>query len=122
MSKKFKKETIDEFLARGGVISKLPAVPLDKNSDPIKATSASGPVVILSMEEADLYYGEARKGSVPKKAKSSAKIDINALPESLRIKYINRLKENIDGEDFEEDQDDISSRCRDYKTGDGDED
>lgn len=101
MSVKTKPKTIDEFLAQGGVIKKLPMGETAKQPDVIKKPTAGGPVTILSLEEADLFYGEARKNSKPKKAKPSAKIDINSLPEALRDKYLNKFKEeNV--EDYEE--------------------
>jgi hypothetical protein len=102
MSKKSKVETVEEYLARGGSIKKLPAAEVIRQPDVTRKTVAGGPVVIMSMEEADLFYGEARKNAKPKKAKPSLKIDLSALPEALRSKFINKLKEDADGEGFEE--------------------
>lgn len=104
MSLKSKVETIDEYLARGGSIKKLPAADMIRQPEVTRKTVAGGPVTIMSLDEADLFYGEARKGSKPKKAKPSLKIDLNALPEALRAKFINKLKEEADGEGYEEDQ------------------
>lgn len=108
MSVKSKVETVEEYLARGGSIKRLPAVETIRQPDATRKTTAAGPANIMSLEEADLFYGEARKGSKPKKAKPSLKIDLNALPEALRAKFINKLKEEADGEGYEEvDEDEI---------------
>lgn len=102
MSVKSKVETVEEYLARGGSIKKLPPAETIRQPEVTRKTVAAGPANIMSLEEADLFYGEARKGSKPKKAKPSLKIDLNALPEALRAKFINKLKEEADGEDYEE--------------------
>ena len=102
MSLKSKVETIEEYLARGGSVQKLPMVESIKIPDVVRKPSTGGPATIMSLEEADLFYGEARKGSKPKKAKPSLKIDLSALPEALRAKFINKLKEDNDGEEYEE--------------------
>jgi hypothetical protein len=102
MSIKSKVETVEEYLARGGSIKKLPAGETIRQPDVIRKSVTGGPVVIMSMEDADLFYGEARKNAKPKKAKSSLKIDLSALPEALRAKFINKLKEDVDGEGIEE--------------------
>lgn len=106
MSVKSKVETVEEYLARGGSVKKLPAVETIRQPDVTRKTVAGGPVTIMSLEEADLFYGEARKGSKPKKAKPSLKIDLSALPEALRAKFITKLKEEADGEGYEEEQED----------------
>jgi hypothetical protein len=102
MSIKSKVESIEEYLARGGSIKKLPAAEMIRQPEVIRKTVAGGPVTIMSLEEADLFYGEARKGSKPKKAKPSTKIDLSALPEALRAKFITKLKEEADGENYQE--------------------
>lgn len=95
-------DTVEAYLARGGTIKKLPAVETVRQPDVIRKTVAGGPAVIMSYEDTDLFYGEARKNSKPKKAKSSLKIDLSALPEALRLKFINKLKEEADGKGYEE--------------------
>ena len=104
MSVKSKVETLEEYLARGGSIKKLSAGETIRQPDAVRNTVAGGAAIIMSLEEADLFYGEARKGSKPKKAKPSLNIDLSALPEALRAKFINKLKEEADGEDYEETQ------------------
>lgn len=102
MSKKFKIQSLDDYLANGGNITKLPPKETDPSVNVFKTASAGAPAVIMSLEEADLFYGESRKGSKPKKPKTSAKIDLDALPEAIRSKFIARMKEEHDGEDYEE--------------------
>jgi len=97
--KKF--ETLAEYLARGGAISKVPAVDRLPNPEVIRKTVAGAPAVILTLGEADLFYGEARKNAKAK-LKSTLKIDLKDLPKELRDKYITKLKEEYDGEDYEE--------------------
>lgn len=96
-----KKETVAEFLARGGQITKVPAAQSTQKAESIKSTNGGGPAVIVSMEDADLYHGEAKKSKAKKKAPASM-IDISALPEELRKKYIDEVvhaKEAADEED-----------------------
>jgi hypothetical protein len=102
MSKK-KTETIEEYLARGGKITKVPAAEPKKQIEVVKKTTAGEPAIILTLEDASLYYGEQESGRKPKKPKSSGPtIDISKLPPELRNKYIAKLKENFSGEDYEE--------------------
>jgi hypothetical protein len=97
-----KTETVAEFLARGGEITKLPAKEPQVKPEAVKSTKNGGPAVIMSMGEADLYYGEAKKKKEKKKKKET--IDINALPEELRKKYIDTvMNEQIEEDDQEED-------------------
>ncbi len=97
-----KTETVAEFLARGGSIKLIPANPPTVKNDSIKSTtSGGGAVTIMSMDEADLYYGEF-KARKPKKATST--IDLSALPEALRKKYVDEVISASEEED-EEDSD-----------------
>lgn len=98
-----KTETIEEYLARGGSIKKVSTVELPAQVEVVRKTLAGGPAVIMTLDEADLFYGVPTKNPKPKSIKPSAKIDLSALPEALRIKFINKLKEEAaDGEDYEE--------------------
>lgn len=104
----FKKvETVEEYLARGKTITVIPEKVREPQMDVIRKTVTGGPATFLSLEEADLFYGEARKGSKPKKAKPSLKIDLDALPPALRAKFIAKLKEDVDGEGYEEELEEI---------------
>jgi hypothetical protein len=101
-------ETVEEFLARGGSINRLPEATRDPVPDVIRKTVAGGPAVFLSLDDADLFYGEARKGAKPKKPKPSLKIDLDALPPALKAKFIAKLKEDVDGEGYEEELEGIA--------------
>lgn len=87
-------ETVAEFLARGGKILSVPANVSAVKQDSIKSNSNnSGVAVIMSLEEADLFYGEHKARKAKKKVSASTKsaIDISALPEELRKKYIDEV-------------------------------
>lgn len=103
-----KTESIEEFLSRGGIITKIPRNESVRRAEIVKKTSAAGPATFLSLDEADLFFGEPSKNKKPKKEKSpSSRIDINALPPALRAKFIAKLKEEIDGEGYEEELEEI---------------
>jgi hypothetical protein len=117
MSKKTTKkiskvETVEEYLARGGKIEFIPEVPREPQVEVVKTTNV-GPAVFMTLQEADLFYGETRKGAKQgnKKSKPSPKIDLGALPPALRSKYIAKLKEEVDGEGFEEELEKISQEA-----------
>lgn len=101
-----KTETLEEYVARGGKITQLPAKSRDPEVDVVRKT-VTGPANFLSLDEADLFYGEARKGAKPKKVKQSLSIDLDALPPALRAKFIAKLKENADAEGYEEEIQDL---------------
>lgn len=109
MFMKKKVEAVGEYIARGGSIKKIPSGETARQPDVTRKNVAGGPVTIITLEEADLFYGEARKGTKPKKAKPSLKIDLSALPEALRAKFINKLKEEADGETCEVEEDSENS-------------
>lgn len=97
-----KTESIAEFLARGGKITRVASPEPTTKPESIKSTTASGPAVFLSLGEAELFYGE-RKAKKAKKAKAPA-IDLSALPEELRKKYVDGVMNgNSDEEEDEED-------------------
>lgn len=83
-------ETIEEFLARGGKITKVPPKEALQAATPTINQTTGGPANLLSYGEADLFYGEARTRKT-KKAKVAPKIDFSALPEALRKKYMKEL-------------------------------
>lgn len=80
-----KTETIAEFLARGGKITRIASPEPIHKAESIRSTVAAGPAVFLSLGEADLFYGEHK---VKKAKKSKATMDLSALPEELRKKYV----------------------------------
>ena len=95
-----KRETVAEFVARGGKIQKIPLMESSSKAEVVKAQTG-GPAVFLTLEEADLFYGEYKPKKASKKSKVST-IDISALPEELRKKYVDGVLKN-DQEDNEED-------------------
>lgn len=99
-----KTETIAEYLARGGVIHKFPSVQPTLKVEGMKPT-AGGPAIIMSMEDANLYYGQA-KTNKPRKKSSSADItiDVHALPEALRKKYVDGVISEANEEEEDEEE------------------
>jgi hypothetical protein len=81
-----KKETFAEFLARGGKVTKVPSQEHITKSETVRSTVQGGPAVIMSLGEADLFYGEKKTRKTKPKAKAT--IDLNALPPELRKKYV----------------------------------
>lgn len=98
-----KKETIAEFLQRGGKITKLPSQQ-NTETEVVKQTTAAGPAIIMTYDEADLFYGEKSKSIKAKKQRKSAgpMLDLDALPKDKKIlDIVNRLRENY-GKGIEE--------------------
>jgi hypothetical protein len=95
-----KRETVAEFLARGGVITKIPIAEIKIKPEAVKV-SAGGPAILMSLDEADLYYGEAKTRKNKKKV-SQPLIDISVLPEELRKKFIDGALNGQDEEEHEE--------------------
>jgi hypothetical protein len=94
-------ESLEEYLARGGVIKVLPPDAKAVKEKPTKQDSNGGPAVILTMDQYDTYYGEV-KVSKKKPKKPKATLDVFALPEHLRKKHLGRLLEEagLDEEDL----------------------
>lgn len=94
-----KRETVAEFLARGGEIQKIPSK-IDKKNEHVKLAPVSGEASFLSLEQADLFYGETK----PRKntASKTKQIDIFMLPEKLRAKYLSEALNEQDEEDEED--------------------
>ena len=96
-----KTESVAEFLARGGKITIVPANQPTVKVDSIKSATNGGPAVIMSMDEADLYYGEFKAKKPKKKAPA---IDLSALPEALRKKYVDEVI-SAESEESEDEED-----------------
>lgn len=81
-----KAETVEEYLARGGKITRYPSV---VEAESVNTINPMGTSVanLLTLAEADLMYGEARSHK-KKKIKVKPKIDFSVLPEALRKKYM----------------------------------
>lgn len=94
-----KTESVAEFLARGGIITKVPSQTPTTKTESIKSSSAGGPAVFLSLGEADLFYGEHR---TKKAKKAKATFNVADLPEELRKKFVDEV---MNGETEEKDED-----------------
>lgn len=83
-----KKETIEEFLARGGQITKCASAPLpdeeeDNRTNPTSATSST----MMTLAEGALYYAESRAKPKERKKIEDKLINFAALPANL-LKYM----------------------------------
>lgn len=83
-----KKETLEEFLMRGGEIQKIPVV-VPETKEPTIHSSNKGPAVIMTLGEGKLYYGEGKISKIKKK--SAPTIDLDSLPEAIRNKYFKEI-------------------------------
>ena len=97
-----KKETLAEYLARGGKVTICPPAGPTTKTESVKITSKTNTIngentPIISTDDADLFYGEAK----PKKAKkASNSIDLSVhLPEALRKKYVDGIIRNHNDDD-----------------------
>lgn len=87
-------ETVEEYLARGGEITRVPAnIPKVENPITVVSSSTGGPAVIMTYGEADLFYGDIKKKRVRKAvvAKKPA-IDFSVLPEAVRLKFLKGIE------------------------------
>lgn len=82
-----KQETLEEYLKRGGIITKCPPAPLpDEVTNNRASPTVNGSATMMSLAEGALYYAESR--AKPKERKKIEKtINFAALPTSL-LKYI----------------------------------
>jgi hypothetical protein len=98
-----RKETVAEFIARGGIIKKIDPVKDDSTHATVRKISNGEPAIILSMDDAEMYYGENKNPDKPKaKTKQKSLPDMSCLPEALKNKFIARLKEgDLNGEESE---------------------
>lgn len=99
-------ESIEEFLARGGSINRVPEKTRDPEPSVIR-NAAGGPAIFLTLSEADLLYGDPGKAKKVKKTKPALKIDLEALPPALRAKFIAKIREEADGQGYEKELEEI---------------
>lgn len=85
-----KKETIEEFLARGGKIITHPRDEAVRDQLPTVNSTTMGPANILTYGEADLYYGEVRPRRAKKPKKTSKPVDFSILPEAIRNRFMTK--------------------------------
>lgn len=72
-----KKESVEEYLARGGTVEKLPYMGSPEQIQPVKVTA--GINSMMSMEEGALYNGDKKKT----KKKPAVKVDKSKIPADL---------------------------------------
>jgi hypothetical protein len=80
------RETVEEFLARGGKITKCPAAPSPQEESRTNPTMATG-ATMMSLAEGALFYSESKAKPKERKKKAEKAINFAALPASLR-KYM----------------------------------
>lgn len=84
-----KRETIEEFLARGGKITKCDAGPMPEEEQGQKVMpTPNAAATMMSLSEGSLYYSESR--AKPKERKSTKKVEtinLAALPPHL-LKFV----------------------------------
>lgn len=87
-----KKETVEEFLARGGRITKV-QYSQPEIKETIGTAPASGHSSLMTYDAADLYYGEAKRSAATKavKSKKHPSIDFSALPPELQKSLLEEL-------------------------------
>lgn len=83
MSEKMRVETIEEFLARGGVIKKYPAVPYETDHV-IKSTTSQDTQNLMSLDEGAHFFSEMKPKRVRKKKDPLKGVDVDQLPENIR--------------------------------------
>lgn len=79
------KQYIEEFLAKGGKITKCEPGPMPQRKVTMNSTSA-GPAKIMSLQEGDLYYGEKITRAKKRKTVDLTDINMDIIPDELRKK------------------------------------
>lgn len=72
------KETIEQYLARGGKIERIETVKPDFKQ---KVALSTKQVSIMDLDEGAHFFSEFK----PKKTKSKKKLDVSALPDFLKM-------------------------------------
>jgi hypothetical protein len=78
-----KTETIQEFLARGGKIKVIPPNYSDAKEANVKSTVV-GPAVLMSLEDADQFYGTKTVRKKKEKQVDLTKINVDNIPDDLK--------------------------------------
>lgn len=94
-----KKESIEEFLARGGKITKCEPAKDQSKEEVIKSTLPKT-IDILSYDDADLFYGKVPERKKPLKKKPD--MDLSALPDHLKSIFVKDLSSKIEEAKYEE--------------------
>lgn len=77
-----KAETLDEFLARGGKIEKVPYIEPEQKLDPIRANTSGGLPTMMTLPDGAHFFGESRKKK-PTKEDFVNKLNKANLPQSI---------------------------------------
>jgi len=85
-----KRESIEEFLQRGGTITKV-APQEEPEEGRLTSASKSSASQMMSLAEGSIYYAESKARI--KAVKKEQPIDLKALPASL-LKFITKNEEN----------------------------
>lgn len=78
-----KTETIAEYLARGGKIQVLPPAYTESKDANVKSTVV-GPAVLMSLEDADQFYGTKTVRKKKEKQIDLTKINVDNIPDDLK--------------------------------------
>jgi hypothetical protein len=82
-----KRETIEEFLSRGGQITQCPPQEVPKEEDNKVNPTCSTGSLIMTLSEGSLFYSDSK--AKPKQPKKKPEIDVAALPPHL-LKFVPR--------------------------------
>ena len=78
-----KKETIQEFLKRGGKVTRCDYQPPEETKNTVKGSHA-GPPVLYSLDDAAHFFSEKMPGRTKKEVKLDT-IDWKEIPDSLQF-------------------------------------
>lgn len=92
------KETLEEYLQRGGKITKLPPQEAPEDKETVPVVSGGG---LMTLAEGSIFYAEIKPKVIKKK---KVKINLAALPPSL-LKYVPQ-QEQAEPEEEDEEEDD----------------
>lgn len=92
-------ESLEEYIARGGKINKIPKGE-EKKQENVFRKPISGIELIISLDDASLFYGAGEPPKKKKETKPTSKLDLNALPPALKEKFLKKLRD--EGVDYEE--------------------
>ncbi len=56
-----RKETVEEYLARGGKITKIPYVPPEQKANKLKTNTSGGLPTLMSLDEGAHFFAEKKK-------------------------------------------------------------
>ena len=85
------RESVEEFLQRGGKVTYLPAVvPLEEEAPNHIPSSSGAGSTLMSLSEGALYYSESRAKPKERKKKQEDIINFAALPIQLRKFVFNK--------------------------------